>query len=375
MKINLLHPFSAEAIGLKECDLYESHSKPHQLALRHFAEKTGHQTSISYFTHKLLPYNKKAGTITKKFYPVTSPLGKRYKQWRAQHSIWHHLAQPANLTIINMSGHGSRYTFKYADMLRKKELPYIAMIGGINMSYHEQALAYYQQAHHIIVHTSLQRKNLLKHPGFSNLDIRILPLGVDTEKFKPKQNIDRKHLQLLFVGRITPLKRIELAIEVVAALKDRGVFSELRVVGFLSDKVYHEKLIKKIKDLKLERQINFLGAVKQSDLIPYYQEADMLLLPSEHESFGMVMVEAMACGTPVAAVLASGGPDEIITHGSDGVLTSKDDYANNLCEILKDRDQLVKFSKAARQKVKSQFSLHQTKFIMSKSINDALSNE
>ena len=87
------------------------------------------------------------------------------------------------------------------------------------------------------------------------------------------------------------------------------------------------------------------------------------------------MVEAMACGTPVAAVLASGGPDEIITHGLDGVLTNKEDYANKLCEILKDRDQLEKFSIAARQKVKRQFSLQQTKFILSKSINDALNDE
>ncbi len=78
------------------------------------------------------------------------------------------------------------------------------------------------------------------------------------------------------------------------------------------------------KQLEVKDNINFVGSVEQKQLVPYYQKANLLLLPSAHESFGMVMVEAMACGTPVVALKGSGGPDEIIENGINGILTTKE---------------------------------------------------
>ncbi|TQD33814.1 glycosyltransferase family 4 protein [Haloflavibacter putidus] len=373
MLINLFHPFSGEAIGLKENDLYHSHSKPHQLALESYAAKTGHKTSISYFTQGILPYKKVCDGVLKKFYPVTAPLGKRRSSWRAQHSFWHYYAAPAAVTIINMSGHGSKYTFKYAKKLHNNDRPYIAMIGGVNMSLKGNALRYYQNAHHILVHTKLQQQELYKHANFAKLDIRVLPLGIDLNKFKPLEKKEIKvSYNLLFVGRIMALKRLELIIDVVKALSDAKINCTLQIIGFSGDKAYYKGLQTKITALKLRDNIRFLGTKKQADLVAYYQEADLLLLPSEHESFGMVMVEAMACATPVAAIANTGGADEIINAQEDGLLSHKDNYVEQVVKLFKNPQKLESLAKAARKKVEREYSLEKTFRVFENSINDAL---
>ena len=120
--ISLLHPFSAQAIGLKESDLYFSHSKPHENALREI-QNDGYVVRIDYFTGKIT-YRKKVSNISKIFWTITRPLFFNRHVWRNQHSLIHFIynkiAAP-DLTVINMSGHGSTYVFKLAKLLLKKK--------------------------------------------------------------------------------------------------------------------------------------------------------------------------------------------------------------------------------------------------------------
>jgi glycosyltransferase involved in cell wall biosynthesis len=371
--VSLFHPFSAQAIGLKEEDLYHSHSKAQELALRAIQNKADFSISIDYFTGKILPYQKEIKGLKKQFWPVTSPLLKKKHAWRKQHSLWHYYAKPSNVTIINMSGHGSKYTFNYAKKLKQKNFAYIPMIGGINMSLDGKALTYYKNAHHLLVHTKLQQQKLLAHPNFSNFDIRVLPLGINLNKFKPSysEKQDTK-FNLLFVGRIMALKRVDLIIDVVKALKDANVNCNLRIIGFTGDKGYYNQLQEKIKKLELTDCIEFLGTIKQENLVNYYQKADLLLLPSEHESFGMVMVEAMACETPVAAIANTGGADEIVSNQIDGLLCTKDEYVAEIQNLFQNPEKLKSFGKEARKKVEMNFSLEKTYSVLKNSINDAL---
>jgi glycosyltransferase involved in cell wall biosynthesis len=371
--VSLFHPFTAQAIGLKEEDLYHSHSKAQELALRVLQEKDFCTISIDYFTGKVTPYAKAIYSIEKRFWPVTSPLFKKKHAWRKQHSLWHYYAKPSNVTIINMSGHGSKYTFNYAKKLKQKNFAYIPMIGGINMSLDGKALMYYKNAHHLLVHTKLQQQKLLAHPNFSNFDIRVLPLGINLNKFKPSysEKQDTK-FNLLFVGRIMALKRVDLIIDVVKALKDANVNCNLRIIGFTGDKGYYNQLQEKIKKLELTDCIEFLGTIKQENLVNYYQKADLLLLPSEHESFGMVMVEAMACETPVAAIANTGGADEIVSNQIDGLLCTKDEYVAEIQNLFQNPEKLKSFGKEARKKVEMNFSLEKTYSVLKNSINDAL---
>lgn len=375
--ISLLHPFTAKAIGLHEEDLYHSHSKSQELALRAIQQDTSrYKIRIDYFTEKWLPYSKKIHFLTKRFFPVTKPLGKGRSVWRRQYSLWHYCRRPDDLTIINMSGHGSKYIFKYAEKLSKKRLPYIAMIGGIHMSTSGNALAYYRQAHHILVHTELQQKELYKIEGFEDLDIRVLPLGADLSRFKPKK--DKKlsgSLRLLFVGRVIPLKRVELAIEVLATGLKLGLEPHLDIVGFTPDSEYMTVLENKIDELGVRENIHFRGVIPQEALVPLYQNASLLLLPSKHESFGMVMVESMACGTPVAAIENSGGPEEVIQHGFSGILTSPEAYASTVVKLLKDVDKLRELQQNSVTWANEQFSIERTQKVLEKSITDAFCHQ
>ncbi|AFL81698.1 glycosyltransferase [Aequorivita sublithincola DSM 14238] len=369
--ISLLHPFSAKAIGLSERDIFFSHSKPHEKALLKL-QKEGYEVSIDYFTGSLLPFTKKIGDIKKRFWPITKPLIKKRHGWRKQHSLFHYwnsFFNAPDLTIINMSGHGSLYCFKLAKMLLKKQKSYITMIGGIHVSEDLSGKEYYENAHHIIVHTEVQKKQLLQKEIFKNLNIQVMPLGIDTAVFTPKKKTSNT-LELLFVGRISRLKQIELCLKTLAFLiKNQDKEVSLTIVGPISDEIYFGELKALAEHLKITERIKFVGSIEQKELVPYYQNANLLLLPSAHESFGMVMVEAMACGTPVAALLGSGGPDEIIENSLNGILVSKENYAENILNYFKDKEIEVRLSKNAREMAVQKWSLSQTENALRNSVN------
>lgn len=377
MKISLLHPFSAKAIGLQEQDLLESHSKPHVLALQAISKKDEKLTfTIDYFTGSLFKRQKSINGVLKRFWPISFPLIKRH-QWRNQFSKSHFNSYNTSIpevTIINMSGHGSKYTFKLAKRIKEKRKQYVAMIGGLHMSYDGEALNYYKNAHHIIVHTNYQKQELLKHSNFSNFDIRVLPLGIDTEYFKPVvKPHQNKVYTITFVGRISRLKQIELAIEAIAYCKKEGIQTiQLNIIGPKSDVVYFDELTALIEKLDCQDTIHFLGTISHENLVTYYQNSDILALPSKHESFGMVMTEAMACEVPVIALKDSGGPDEIISNGEDGILTTKESYSHALFQLLSDKEKLKRMRVNARNKVEKRFSLNNTIEVLHESIKSAL---
>lgn len=360
--ISLLHPFSAKAIGLQEDDLYYSHSKPQEKAMLKLQED-GYKVSIDYFTGVPFPYSKTINGIKKKFWTITKPVFKNRHTWRRQFSWFHYFSnifKAPDVTIINMSGHGSKYCFKLARLLHKKGKPYITMIGGVHLSTEGQAKTYFQQAHHIIVHTEVQKEKMLALETFKNLTIEVMPLGVDTDVFNPGQK-NNQEIELLFVGRITRLKQIELCLEALAFLlanQERKV--KLTIIGPNSDIHYLSELQALAAQLKITEQVNFVGLVKQNDLVPYYQRANLLLTPSAHESFGMVMVEAMACGTPIAALKGAGGPDEIVEDGYNGVLATKETFSERILNLVQTEEIFQKLGRNARVMVEQKWSLEQT---------------
>lgn len=369
--ISLLHPFSAKAIGLCEEDLFTSHSKPHERALLKLQEE-GYTVSIDYFTGKAYPFSNAIKGINKRFWPISKPLFKNRHGWRKQYSQLHFLFYRFNtpdLTILNMSGHGSAYCFRLARQIIKKRKAYIAMIGGMHISDHERAMEYYKNAHHIVVHTEVQKKQLEENKNFKDITIKVMPLGIDTETFKPKYEFTDK-MEFLFVGRISRLKQIELSIQVVSYLKENQSKSvHLSIVGPISDVAYFNELQSLVEKMNLDNNISFLGTIEQKKLVPYYQKADLLLLPSAHESFGMVMVEAMACGTPVAALKGAGGPDELIQDSINGLLCSKKNFNFRILEFVNTKELQMKMRCNARMLVEKKWSIVQTVSSLKHSLN------
>lgn len=184
--------------------------------------------------------------------------------------------------------------------------------------------------------------------------IKVIPPGVDTGHFYPippdeaKEAIEipTDHRMLLFVGRIERLKGIETLIKAIAILYDSGFLKEcphyLTIIGGNPDDT-HEDLnseMHRLKDLSKEYNIEdliiFLGKRSQDSLPYYYSAAEVVIMPSHYESFGMVALEAMACGTPVIASQV-GGLAYLVKDGETGMVVPNDDpqaLADSLKKVL-----------------------------------------
>jgi len=184
----------------------------------------------------------------------------------------------------------------------------------------------------------------------------IIPPGVDVTHFYPIPKPDAREYidlncgmkMLLFVGRIEPLKGIDTLIRALAVLNQSGTLKRyqvcLAIIGgdaSVSDENMSLEMAK-LQELRtqfgLENVVTFLGKRGQDTLPYYYSAADVVVMPSHYESFGMVALEAMACGTPVVASQV-GGLAYLIQDGVTGYHVRDQDpeqLANRLSDILED---------------------------------------
>lgn len=169
----------------------------------------------------------------------------------------------------------------------------------------------------LIAATPAERAQMLWLYRADRRKIEIVPPGVDLVRFYPlPQDVARRcigvpdnHRMLLFVGRIEPLKGVDNILHALAHLcasdPDHLENVCLCVVGGEAEDETPDTEMARLRalrnDLGLENRVTFLGARDQDMLQYYYSAAEALIMPSDYESFGMVALEAMACGTPVIA--------------------------------------------------------------------------
>jgi D-inositol-3-phosphate glycosyltransferase len=165
--------------------------------------------------------------------------------------------------------------------------------------------------------------------------IRVIPPGVDTSRFYPIPKDEAlefigtpaRYCMLLYVGRVEPLKGIDTLFEAMAILKQEGFLDInplcLAIIGgdpeVSRDEMSSEmERLQQLQDsLGIGDLITFLGRRAQDTLQYYYSAAEIVVVPSHYESFGMVALEAMACGTPVIAS-ETGGLAFLVKHGETG---------------------------------------------------------
>lgn len=161
-------------------------------------------------------------------------------------------------------------------------------------------------------------KDALVAIGAPEEKIRVVLHGVDLELFHPvdreavRRRLDLSGTVLLSVGHVTPRKGHHLAIEALRDLPD----ATLLIAG---DGWFEETCRELARTLEVEDRVRFLGHVEQEDLKDYYGAADALVLASSREGIANVLIEAMACGTPVIATPVWGTP-EAVTAPEAGVL-------------------------------------------------------
>ena len=136
-----------------------------------------------------------------------------------------------------------------------------------------------------------------------------MPCGVDLERFRSLERsaarsrlgIGERDRILLFVGRFAPIKGIDRLISAMANLKHRDDVRLILVGGDGPDAPETLRFKQQVRALGIGGTVEFAGRVPQEGLPAYYAAADALVIPSYYESFGLVVLEALACGTPVLA--------------------------------------------------------------------------
>jgi D-inositol-3-phosphate glycosyltransferase len=169
-----------------------------------------------------------------------------------------------------------------------------------------------------------------------------LPHGIDLTAFRPSPD---GHSDLLFVGRVDPIKGLDILIDAMRKIK-HGV--KLTIIGGPSK---GEKNLEDIKAYAHNLRISFLGRVAHKDLSPYYQNAGIVIVPSYYESFGLVGLEAMASARPVIGFNDTGLAETI---GSDaGLLVPRNatTLANAIIKLLHDPNLRYQMGFNGRKKV------------------------
>jgi D-inositol-3-phosphate glycosyltransferase len=181
-------------------------------------------------------------------------------------------------------------------------------------------------ADRVICATDLERDSLRQLYGASEDKVTVIPLGVDLDRFHPAEKQDARSALglkderiILFVGRIEPLKGIDILINAASLLESDVECTVLVVGGDDSSQSEVAELRDLARDRGIEHRVAFVGAVDHETLPLYYNAADVCVVPSHYESFGLVAVEAMASGVPVVASRV-GGLTGTIKDGETGYL-------------------------------------------------------
>src|SRR2546422_2513917 len=200
----------------------------------------------------------------------------------------------------------------------------------------------------IVAANVVERAELLRDYAAHAPRIATIPCGVDTALFAPGDPTAARvalalqpHPVLLWVGRIAPIKGLDTLLDAIARLRAAGTALSLLIVGGEADEPRngHEVALReRLERLGLGTAGRFVGPLPQDVLPTYYVAAAVTLLPSFYEAFGMVALEAMACGSPVVASRV-GGLQTTVRDGETGLLVAEGDpcaLAETITRVLAD---------------------------------------
>lgn len=165
------------------------------------------------------------------------------------------------------------------------------------------------RCHRIVAPTHREKEHLIQYYDVAADRIGVVPCGVNLDLFRPMDKKDaRRQLglapedpMLLFVGRFDPSKGIDRLLSTMTHLKHREDLRLVIIGGDGDQSPEYRRLQTVTSELGIQNAVSFAGRVDQKDLPPYYSAADILVVSSYYESFGLVGLESLACGTPVVS--------------------------------------------------------------------------
>lgn len=208
----------------------------------------------------------------------------------------------------------------------------------------------------VVVSTSrYSRARIVEAYGVPVAKVVIVPELIDLPAWetetRPQGGTEADPPAILTVAHMYPRKNLGLLLKAFARLRDAGVAFQGWIVGNGPSRQVWERLR---DSLALQDRVTFLGTLSRRQLVERYRRAAIFCLPSRQEGFGIVFLEAMACGKPVVAARAGAVP-ETVADGECGLLPDPDDpeaLARALTALLRDPDLRQEMGEAGRRMVK-----------------------
>ena len=265
---------------------------------------------------------------------------------------YHPFLRAKNEKCISILERGSTH-IEYQNEILKKEYEILNLKPNLISKYIiDKEKKEYELADFIMVPTEYARKTFL-NKGFSEKKIIKNPYGVNLKEFYYDKKLREKKtkFRIIYTGSISVRKGVIYLLDAFEELSLEN--SELILIGNVD-----EDLNKKLIKFKKNKKIIFKKSIKQNELKNFYNVSDVFVLNSIEDGFGMVILQAMACGLPVITTRNTGG-SEIIDNDKDGYvipIRSKKILKEKITFLYNNPSKCLKMGTIAKDKVTSKYS-------------------
>ena len=213
-----------------------------------------------------------------------------------------------------------------------------------------------RQLRNIVTVSDCSRQDIARDFGLQPAGISLVHNGIDTEVFRPLPGVERNPLRLMATcSADAPLKGLRYLLKAFAILLRSEPHLELLLVGKPKPGGQTEKLVRR---LGIGDRIQFVSGISTEQMVQYYAEASIAVVPSVYEGFGLPAGEAMACGVPVVSTDGGALPEVV---GEAGVIVPKKDaeaLAEAIAGLLRDPGRREELSARGRQRIEDLFCWH-----------------
>lgn len=275
--------------------------------------------------------------------------------------------------IIHLHNYRTFQNVIIAAYARLYKIPYILQAEGSLTTYYQKKYSKalfdhifgYRMIHNAtkVIAASEQESKQYLRLGVPKENIVTIPFAIDIDDyahlpekglFKRKYNINPNRKIILYLGRIHQRKGLNILLSAFFDLKKDNLNAILVVAG--PDDGYLVELCSLIDKLKLKDSVITPGPLYNSDKLEAYIDADIFILPSFHDDFGLTALESLACGTPVIITDRCGASDVVHKNGGLVINYDKNSLTNGIKSLLSDDDLRIKYSKSGKTMVNSSYS-------------------
>jgi len=212
------------------------------------------------------------------------------------------------------------------------------------------------KAHSIVTVSEFNKRLMIEKYSLNAEQIYVAYNGIRIELFKPEhQKNETDCIRLLNVGRLVPVKGQDVLLEAIAKVIAKGHKIKLSIIG---EGPSRGELESQIHKLKLHQSVELLGSKSQQEVRQHMTEADIYIMPSRAESFGVACIEAMAMELPVI-VSDAGGLPEIVVNLESGMLFESENISELvevIIELIRNTEKRIEIGKNGRERVHSKFT-------------------